>query len=109
MAVVCRSPYPSGTLKTRISCSAQRTRIRTFMESETQTEQHFLAIQKSTVLPAGTAAPDFTLKSAPNEMVTLSDFRGHPVILFFYPGDWSPVCGDQAALYNELLPEFEEL
>ena len=38
---------------------------------------------KSTALPVGTVAPDFTLKSAPNETVTLSDFRGHPVILFF--------------------------
>jgi len=29
------------------------------------------------------------------------------VILAFYPADWSPVCGDQMALYNEILPEFE--
>src|SRR5437879_1706025 len=79
------------------------------MNSETLTEPDSFVIHKSTILPAGTAAPDFILKSAPDETVTLSDFRGHPVILFFYPGDWSPVCGDQAALYNELLPEFEEL
>ena len=78
------------------------------MNSETLTEQDFLVIHKSTVLPAGTVAPDFTLKSTPDETVTLSDFRGHPVILFFYPSDWSPVCGDQAALYNELLPEFQD-
>src|SRR5882762_7742370 len=70
------------------------------MNSETLTEPDSFVIHKSTILPAGTAAPDFTLKSAPDETVTLSDFRGHPVILFFYPGDWSPVCGDQAALYN---------
>ena len=37
----------------------------------------------------------------------LSDFRGQPVILVFYPADWSPVCGDQMALYNEMLPEFQ--
>jgi peroxiredoxin len=37
----------------------------------------------------------------------LSDFRGQPVILAFYPADWSPVCGDQLALYNEVLSEFE--
>src|SRR5262249_30076204 len=30
-----------------------------------------------------------------------------PVILAFYPVDWSPVCGDQVVLYNELLPEFQ--
>jgi peroxiredoxin len=39
--------------------------------------------------------------------VSLADFRGRPVILAFYPADWSPVCGDQMALYNEVLSEFE--
>jgi peroxiredoxin len=58
-------------------------------------------------LPAGTRAPDFTLASAPDQTVSLRDYRGHPVILAFYPADWSPVCGDQMALYNEVLPEFE--
>jgi peroxiredoxin len=41
--------------------------------------------------------------------VTLSEFRGQPVIIAFYPADWSPVCGDQMALYNEILPEFQRL
>jgi peroxiredoxin len=58
-------------------------------------------------LPAGTRAPDFALSSAPGRIVSLADFRGRPVILAFYPADWSPVCGDQMALYNEVLPEFE--
>lgn len=57
-------------------------------------------------LPAGTIAPDFTLPSTPDQKVSLSEFRGRPVILAFYPADWSPVCGDQMALYNEILPEF---
>ncbi len=39
-------------------------------------------------------------------MVTLAEFRGQPVVLAFYPADWSPVCGDQMALYNEILSEF---
>src|SRR2546428_3985317 len=64
---------------------------------------------KSTALPAGAAAPDFTLKSTPDQTVTLSDFRGQPVVLAFYPADWSPVCGDQMALYNEMLAEFQNL
>ncbi len=55
---------------------------------------------------AGYPAPDFTLHSTPDQSVSLSDFRGRPVVLTFYPADWSPVCGDQMALYNELLPEF---
>jgi peroxiredoxin len=65
----------------------------------------------SHVLPAalapGTLSPDFTLRSTPDQFVSLSDFRGRPVILAFYPADWSPVCGDQMALYNEILPEFQ--
>ena len=61
----------------------------------------------ATPLPAGTRAPDFALSSAPGRTVSLADFRGRPVILAFYPADWSPVCGDQMALYNEVLPEFE--
>ena len=58
-------------------------------------------------LPAGTRAPDFTLNSAPDRTASLRDYRGQPVILAFYPADWSPVCGDQMALYNEVLSEFE--
>lgn len=57
-------------------------------------------------LPAGTPAPDFTLHTTPDQRVSLSEFRGSPVILVFYPADFSPVCGDQMALYNELLSEF---
>jgi len=47
------------------------------------------------------------LHSTPDQTVALRDFRGRPVILAFYPADWSPVCGDQMVLYNEILPEFQ--
>jgi len=57
-------------------------------------------------LSPGTPAPDFRLASTPDQFLTLKDFRNRPVILAFYPADWSPVCGDQMALYNEVLPEF---
>jgi peroxiredoxin len=58
-------------------------------------------------LPAGTPAPDFTLPTGPDSELRLADLRGRPVILVFYPADWSPVCGDELALFNELLPEFQ--
>lgn len=58
-------------------------------------------------LTPGTRAPDFTLHSTPDQSVSLSSLRGQPVILAFYPADWSPVCGDQLTLYNEVLPEFQ--
>lgn len=60
------------------------------------------------ILSPGTPAPDFSLHSTPDQTVSLSDFRGAAVILAFYPADWSPVCGDQMALYNEVLPEFRK-
>lgn len=63
---------------------------------------------KAKVLAPGTAAPDFSLKTTPEQSVSLSDFQGKPLILAFYPADWSPVCGDQMALYNEVLPEFQK-
>ena len=61
------------------------------------------------ILPAGAPAPDFALHATPDQLVSLSDFRGKAVILAFYPADWSPVCGDQMALYNEILPEFHRM
>ncbi len=54
----------------------------------------------------GQPAPDFTLEAAPGQTITLSHLRGRPVILAFYPLDWTPVCGDQMTLYNEVLHEF---
>ena len=59
-------------------------------------------------LPPGTKAPEFRLPSTPDQTVSLAEFRGQPVILAFYPEDWSPVCSDQMALYQELLPEFRK-
>ncbi len=60
----------------------------------------------SDLLKPGTPAPDFTLHVTPDQKLSLRELRGKPVILAFYPADWSPVCGDQMALYNEILSEF---
>lgn len=64
--------------------------------------------QGSGLLLPGTPAPDFELPSTPDQKVSLSELRGRPVVLAFYPADWSPVCSDQMGLYNEILPEFEK-
>jgi peroxiredoxin len=79
------------------------------MANETTYNQTDSKSRRPGALAPGTAAPEFTLRSTPDQFVSLSDFRGQPVILAFYPADWSPVCGDQMALYNEVLPEFQEL
>ena len=61
-----------------------------------------------TAYKPGTIAPDFSLPSTPDQRVSLSELRGKPVVIVFYPADWSPVCSDQLGLYNELLPEVSE-
>ena len=80
-----------------------------FMVNETASNKVRPQSGRSKALPVGTVAPDFTLKSTPDQTVSLSDFRGQPLAMAFYPADWSPVCGDQMALYNEVLPEFQNL
>jgi peroxiredoxin len=60
------------------------------------------------ILQPGTPAPDFALPVKPGENLKLADLRGKPVVLVFYPADWSPTCGDQLALYNEIFPEFQK-
>ena len=62
----------------------------------------------ATPLQPGAEAPDFELPSTPDQKVMLSEFRGQPVILVFYPEDWSPVCSDQLGLYQAVLPEFQK-
>lgn len=60
----------------------------------------------STILRAGAQAPDFKLHVTPDQLLSLDEMRSKRVVLAFYPADWSPVCGDQMALYNQVLPEF---
>jgi peroxiredoxin len=66
------------------------------------------AARHASPLAPGDRAPEFELAATPDQKVMLSDFRGQPVILVFYPEDWSPVCSDQLGLYQALLPEFEK-
>jgi peroxiredoxin len=59
------------------------------------------------MITVGENAPDFTLRDQDGEKVSLADFRGRRVLLIFYPGDFSPVCGDQLSIYQEVKPEIE--
>lgn len=62
----------------------------------------------SNILQAGTLAPNFTLHVTPDQTISLSELKGKPIILAFYPADWSPVCSDEMSLFNEILPEFRK-
>jgi peroxiredoxin len=58
-----------------------------------------VSVHRTEALGPGTPAPDWELNSTPDQSVRLDDFRGRPLV--------SPVCTDQMALYNEVLPEFK--
>jgi peroxiredoxin len=60
------------------------------------------------LLSKGALAPDFELFATPDQRLSLSDLEGKRVIIAFYPADWSPVCGDQMAFYNEVLALFKK-
>jgi peroxiredoxin len=60
------------------------------------------------MIAAGEPAPDFTLRDQDGEKVSLSDYGGRKVLLIFYPADFSPVCGDQFSVYQEVKPEIAE-
>lgn len=66
-------------------------------------------MSRSNPLPPGTVAPAFTLKVTPDQLVSLSDFEGQPVVLVFYPADFSPVCGAETAMFSEALPILHDL
>ena len=59
------------------------------------------------MIAVGDQAPDFTLRNQDGEKVSLSDYAGRKVLLIFYPGDFSPICGDQLSIYQEVKPEIE--
>ena len=58
---------------------------------------------------AGELAPDFTALTDGDERVSLSDFRGRVVVLFFYPKDDTPGCTVEACSFRDTLPRFDGL
>src|SRR3989442_8829859 len=85
------------------SKSAARNRLRQPLKTKKMVKR------VDSVLGPGKTAPNFSLNSTPDQKVSLNDFRGQPVILAFYPADWSPVCTDQLSLYAMVMPEFKKL
>lgn len=60
------------------------------------------------MLEAGMKAPDFTLNDKNGNAVSLSDFKGRKVVLYFYPRDNTPGCTRQARAFAELYGEFKK-
>ncbi len=88
--------------------SLQRNRRKRISQARAQRVGGKSARRNSSILNPGRKAPNFSLYSTPDQKVSLKDFRGQPVILAFYPADWSPVCTDQLSLYAMVMPEFKK-
>jgi len=96
-------------LKYRIETNAKRVRdVVNCVEGQGMNDGNVQAPGTKKPLLAGTKAPDFSLRTTPDQTVSLRDLLHGPLVLAFYPADWSPVCGDQLVLYNELLPVFQQ-
>jgi peroxiredoxin Q/BCP len=61
------------------------------------------------VLGVGDSAPAFDLPGTGGRNYRLADYRGHPVLLVFYPGDNTPVCTEQLGEYTTDVAQFEGL
>lgn len=59
-------------------------------------------------LNIGDKAPEFTLLADNNELITLQNFRGKKVILYFYPKDNTPGCTREACDFRDMLPQFNQ-
>jgi thioredoxin-dependent peroxiredoxin len=60
------------------------------------------------MIEEGTPAPDFELQSDTGETVKLSDFRGRPVVLYFYPKDDTPGCTTEACEFRDAYDDYRE-
>jgi peroxiredoxin Q/BCP len=60
-------------------------------------------------LSTGDAAPDFTLPGTGGRSYSLTEYRGQPVVLVFYPGDNTPVCTKQLTSYTENIGQFADV
>ncbi len=58
-------------------------------------------------LAVGTEAPNFTAKDTNGNTVSLSDFKGKTVVLYFYPKDDTPGCTKQAQSFRDAKPQYE--
>ena len=57
---------------------------------------------------AGERAPDFTLEDASGKPVSLADFAGRPVVLYFYPKDDTPGCTKEACTFRDQYQDFQD-
>jgi thioredoxin-dependent peroxiredoxin len=67
-----------------------------------------MRVKMGEFLEPGAKAPAFSLKSDSDKAVKLSDFKGQPVVLYFYPKDDTPGCTREACAFRDLKSEMEQ-
>ena len=60
-------------------------------------------------LKEGSKAPDFARPASGGEIISLKDFKGRKLVLYFYPKDDTPGCTTQACTFNDNLPKFQRM
>src|SRR5918992_55183 len=75
--------------------------------ASTRSTRSSCGYHRRSMIEEGMSAPDFTLTSHEGETVALSQFRGSPVVLYFYPKDDTPGCTKQACGIRDAWGEFE--
>jgi peroxiredoxin Q/BCP len=68
-----------------------------------------VAAAVSLALRAGEAAPDFAAKNQDGKVVHLADFKGRPILLYFYPKDDTPGCTKEACSFRDEFEAFKKL
>lgn len=68
-----------------------------------------MASKQTSLIPVGSPAPAFTLTDAKGKKHALSDFRGRPLVIYFYPEDDTPLCTKQACQFRDAHPDFSKL
>ena len=66
-------------------------------------------METNKLLEAGAKAPQFTLPDAEGDLVSLADFAGKKVVLYFYPRDNTPGCTRQACAFAGAFEEFKQI
>lgn len=64
------------------------------------------SLSTAPLLQVGMEAPDFTLLATPDQKISLSELRGAPVVIAFYPADGRPVRGDELGCSTRRCPRF---
>ena len=99
----------STTTKATKKSAAKKSSTKKPVKKAAATKPAPAAMASAALIAVGAKAPDFTLPDASGKLVTLSAFKGRPVVLYFYPKDDTPGCTQEACEFRDNLAAFRKL